>query len=159
MKTAEFGFGTGDFFFGPEFGSRAITASTGREDAIRRAKALLADGLHYARSRGLKVCVGFKVSGDPTSAEDQERLRARLEALVRAYPMLDYVWLWQSEGLGGGSDPRRERVAIGPDGRAVYARVPISGQPPPHTRGRAHHALRPAGPRHAQAAGAATCRW
>ena len=26
MKTAEFGFGTGDFFFGPRFGSRATTA-------------------------------------------------------------------------------------------------------------------------------------
>ena len=107
MRTAEFGFGTGDFFFGPVFGSQATTASTGREDAIRRGQALLADGLHYARSRGLKVCVGFAVSGDPTSTENQERLSARLEAMLQAYPMLDYVWLWQSEGLGGGSEPAR----------------------------------------------------
>ena len=104
MKTAEFGFGTGDFFFGPVFGSQATIAWTGREDAIRRAQATLADGLHYARSRGLKVCVGFEVWGDPTKTEAQERLRARLEAMLHAYPMLDYVWLWQSEGLGGGSE-------------------------------------------------------
>jgi hypothetical protein len=113
MKTEEFGFGTGDFFFGPEFGSRAITEAKGREDAIRRAQALLADGLHYARSRGLKVCVGFEVSGDPTNPEVQERLAARLESLLRAYPMLDYVWLWQSEGLGGGSDPARRESPLG----------------------------------------------
>jgi hypothetical protein len=109
MATKEFGFGTGAFFFGPEFGSKAITESTGRDDAIRRAQALLADGLHYARSRGLKVCVGFEVSGDPTDSEVQERLNARLTALLKTYPMLDYVWLWQSEGLGGGGDlSRRE---------------------------------------------------
>jgi hypothetical protein len=113
MKTEEFGFGTGEFFFGPEFGSRAITEAKGREDAIRRAQALLADALHYARSRGLKVCVGFEVTGDPTDPEVQERLYARLQALVRAYPMLDYVWLWQSEGLGGGSDPGRRESQLG----------------------------------------------
>ena len=49
--------------------------------------------------------MGFMVSGDPTSTEAQERFRARLEAMVRTYPMLDYVWLWQSEGLGSGSEP------------------------------------------------------
>jgi hypothetical protein len=113
MKTEEFGFGTGDFFFGPEFGSRAVTEAKGREDAIHRAQALLADGLHYARSRGLKVCVGFEVSGDPTNPEVQQRLVARLEALLRAYPMLDYVWLWQSEGLGGGSDPALRESQLG----------------------------------------------
>ena len=90
MKTEEFGFGSGEFFFGPEFGSRAITEAKGREDAIRRAQALLADGLHYARSRGLKVCVGFEVTGDPTNAEVQERLHARLEALL---PRLSHAGL------------------------------------------------------------------
>ena len=66
MTTAEFGFGTGDFFFGPEFGSRATTAMSDRDDGIRRAQALLADG-STARGRGLKVCVGFEVTGDPTT--------------------------------------------------------------------------------------------
>ena len=40
MKTADFGFGGGEFFFGREFGSRAVTEANGREDAIRRAQAL-----------------------------------------------------------------------------------------------------------------------
>ena len=113
MKTENFGFGSGEFFFGREFGSRAVTEANGREDAIRRAQALLADGLHYARSRGLKVCAGFEVREDPTNADVQSRLYARLAALVHAYPMLDYVWLWQSEGLGGGSDPAHRDSQLG----------------------------------------------
>ena len=58
-----------------------------RDDGIRRAQALLADGLHYARGRGLKVCVGFEVTGDPTTPEAQEHLAARLTALIRALAM------------------------------------------------------------------------
>ena len=103
-------------------------------------QALLADGLHYARSRGLKVCVGFEVTGDPTNADVQERLYARLAALLRAYPMLDYVWLWQSEGLGGGSDPARARLATGHDGRSLCGRVPVPGQCRPMRR--VHEAVR-----------------
>ena len=38
MKTEEFGFGDGEFFFGRLFGSRAVTEANGREDAIRRAR-------------------------------------------------------------------------------------------------------------------------
>ena len=98
LATAEFGFGTGDYFDQEQFGSRAITEAKGRDDAIRRAQALLAAGLEYGRRRGVRVCVGFEVSGDPTAPEAQAALEARLRELVRAYPMLDYVWLWQSEG-------------------------------------------------------------
>jgi hypothetical protein len=35
MGTAEFGFGTGDFFFGPEFGSRAAVESRARRASVR----------------------------------------------------------------------------------------------------------------------------
>ena len=76
----------------------------GRDDAIRRAQALLAAGLEYGRRRGVRVCMGFEVTGDPTTSEAQAALERRLRELVRAYPMLDYVWLWQSEGRGGGAE-------------------------------------------------------
>ena len=104
LATAEFGFGTGDYFDQEQFGSRAITEAKGRDDAIRRAQALLAAGLEYGRRRGVRACMGFEVSGDPTAPEAQAALEKRLRELVRAYPMLDYVWLWQSEGRGGGAE-------------------------------------------------------
>jgi uncharacterized protein YukE len=104
LRTNQFGFGTGDYFDQEAFGSRAVTESKGRDDAIRRAQALLAAGLEYGKRRGVRVCVGFEVSGDPTLSESQAALEARLRELLRAYPMLDYVWLWQSESLGLGAD-------------------------------------------------------
>ena len=104
LRTDQFGFGTGDYFDQELFGSRATTQSKNREDGIRRAQALLAAGLEYGKRRGVQVCVGFEVSGDPTRPESQAALEARLRELLRAYPMLDYVWLWQSESLGMGAD-------------------------------------------------------
>lgn len=103
LATTEFGFGTGAFFNGPEFGAKPATMRGSRAARILASQRLLADGLRYAHARGLKTCVGFEVSGDPTLPENQKRLVARLHALLSAYPMLDYVWIWQSEGLGGGS--------------------------------------------------------
>ena len=90
-----------------------LPEANGREDAIRRGQALLADGLHYARSRDLKVCVGFGVTGDPTNATCRSDC-TRGSRRCAAYPMLDYVWLWQSEvGLGGGSDPAPRDSQLG----------------------------------------------
>lgn len=103
LATAEFGFGTGDYFDQELFGSRAVTESRDADDAIRRAQALLAAGLEYGKRRRVRVCMGFEVSGDPTRPESQADLESRLRELVRAYPMLDYVWLWQSESLGLGT--------------------------------------------------------
>ena len=104
LRTDQFGFGTGDYFDQELFGSRATTQSKNREDGIRRAQSLLASGLDYGKRRGVRVCVGFEVSGDPTRLESQTALEARLRELLQAYPMLDYVWLWQSESLGLGAD-------------------------------------------------------
>ena len=68
-------------------------------------------------------------------------LEARLRELVRAYPMLDYVWLWQSESLGLGAETpgldspldvlvqHLVTVALGggfdPDGVAQHCGVPL----------------------------------
>lgn len=103
LTTAEFGFGTGESFEEPRFGSRATLEASNREEAIRRAQKLLADALTYAKKRGLKVALGFELHGDPTDPLTQHHLEARLRALLQQYPVLDYVWLWQAEGLGSGS--------------------------------------------------------
>jgi hypothetical protein len=98
MKVDEFGFGTARFFPGTWWGSDTARAAGSREERLARDKALLAGGLAYASARGVKTCLGFEVTGDPTDPAEQRRFRARLTQLVRDYPMLDYVWLWQSEG-------------------------------------------------------------
>jgi len=103
MTTAEFGFGTGGFLDEPEFGSRATTDMKDPDDGIRRAQCLLAQGLEYARQRGIHTCVGFELVGDPTDPVNQERYDRRIRYVLSRYPMADYIWFWQSEGLGGGA--------------------------------------------------------
>jgi len=103
MKTNEFGFGTGGFFDEPEFGSRATTDMTDADDGIRRAQCLVAQGLEYARQRGIHTCVGFELVGDPTDPANQERYDRRIRYVLSRFPMADYIWFWQSEGLGGGA--------------------------------------------------------
>ncbi|MBN1421900.1 MAG: hypothetical protein JXP34_24220, partial [Planctomycetes bacterium] len=103
LKTADFGFGTGRYFDREVFGSHATTDAKDREDAILRAERDLREGLAYARSRGIHVCVGFELHGDPHDPKTQRAFRARFADLLSEYPMIDYVWVWQWEGGGGGS--------------------------------------------------------
>jgi len=92
-----FGFGTGRFFPGKFWGSDVARMEGSREQRVAAQKALLVRGLSYASARGVKTCLGFEISGDPTDPNEQRQFRARLRQLVIDYPMLDYVWLWQPE--------------------------------------------------------------
>ncbi|MBM3477293.1 MAG: hypothetical protein FJX75_28835, partial [Armatimonadetes bacterium] len=121
LPTKDFGFGTGAFFPYEVFGSRSAALAkepqektpdgalfplrTAQDDAIIRAQCVLAQGLQYAKWRGVKVCLGFELVGDPTNPEQRRIEEARIRHMLATFPMLDYVWFWQSEGLGGGSDP------------------------------------------------------
>jgi len=121
LKTDDFGFGTGRYFPYEVFGSRSVALATEpaqpspegavfphrtlQDDAIIRAQCVLAQGLQYAKWRGVKVCLGFELVGDPTDPEQRRQEEARIRHMLATYPMLDYVWFWQSEGLGGGSNP------------------------------------------------------
>jgi hypothetical protein len=104
LATKDFGFGTGEYFDRDPFASRSLLDGKDPRDQVLRSRTLLAEALRYARGLGIKVCLGFELTGDPTDPGRLDRLEARIAALVRAYPMLDYVWFWQSEGLGGGSE-------------------------------------------------------
>ncbi len=90
--------GTGRYFAREHFGA-ASSFVEDSEASIRAAQEVLRDALAYAKSRGLRTCMGFEVSGDPLNAATQQHLEARLKALLEAYPMLDYVWLWEPEGM------------------------------------------------------------
>jgi hypothetical protein len=118
LKTEQFGFGTGRCFPYDAFGSRSVVLAgqppagpppavfprkTVADEAVLRAQAVLAQGLEYARRRGLHACLGFELTGDPTAEENRRQAEARIRNLLASFPMLDHVWFWQSEGLGGGS--------------------------------------------------------
>lgn len=103
LATDEFGFGTGDLFGQPVFGSRASVDAANDDDAIRRAQCVLAQGLQYAKQRGVRTCVGFELGGDPTNRDTQAFYERKLRHTLAMYPMADAIWLWQSEGLGGGA--------------------------------------------------------
>ena len=99
MKTSEFGGNTAKYYATEYFGAGPSLYRDQRERSIQDAQTLLKRALDYGKSRGLKVCVGFEVNGNnPAGADDLKRLEDRLRHLVAAYPMLDYVWLWENEG-------------------------------------------------------------
>jgi len=121
LATKDFGFGTGRYFPYEVFGSRSVALAsepqepspegalfphrTLQDDAIVRAQCVLAQGLQYAKWRGVKTCVCFELVGDPTNPEQRRVEEARIRHMLATYPMVEYVWFWQSEGLGGGSEP------------------------------------------------------
>lgn len=96
-RTHEFGFGTHALFDREAFGADAAFADGDRNEKIRSQQELLAEALRSGKSKGLKVCLGFEIGGDPTAEAEQVRLEKRLKHLLKTYPMLDYVWLWQPE--------------------------------------------------------------
>ena len=98
MKTAEFGFGTGEFFTGPAFGSKATVDAKDAQDAIRRSQDLFQQAVAYAQQRGIKVSLGFQLDGLPTDARLKD-VKSRLGVLVTKYPWIEYVWFWQAEGV------------------------------------------------------------
>ncbi len=121
MKTAEFGYDTGDYFFQPVFGARTLTdyldpqtfELAHRDESMRASKEVLIKAFDYARSRGIKVCLGFTIGGDPTDETNRRMTAAKILSLLRDYPMLDYIWFWQSEGLGEGAGVPGEDTAFG----------------------------------------------
>jgi septum formation topological specificity factor MinE len=98
MKTAEFGFGTGEFFTGPAYGSKASVEAKDDQDAIRRSQELFEQAVAYAQQRGIKVSLGFQLDGLPTDASLKD-VASRLRVLVTKYPWIEYIWFWQAEAV------------------------------------------------------------
>jgi len=106
METRDFGFGTSKYFSRKYFGALPSLYRNDRERSIRDSQELLKRALDYAHARGLKTCLGFEVSGDPTDPANIDTLEKRLKHLTAQYPMLDYVWIWETEAMGlHGFDP------------------------------------------------------
>ena len=98
MATSDFLAGTGQFFARDYFGA-ASSHMNSRVQSIAAAKDVLRQSLRYAKDRGMQVCLGFELRGDPFDPGIQARFEARLKSVLHDYPMLDYVWLWEPEAM------------------------------------------------------------
>lgn len=135
-RTSRYGMGGADFFAGDVFGSEATTEARNTFEAEDLAQQLWGEAFRYARQLGIRTGVGFepykipdeifratppearmkadsKLPGpriDPDSVTAKDILEARLANLLEAYPMVDYVWLWEDEGMSWAS--QREHVPL-----------------------------------------------
>jgi hypothetical protein len=122
MPVSEFAFDTHKLFKLPPgataFGADPAVLARTNEERYRNAQALMRRVIELAHARGLQVGLGFEfgihppefasvvppnswIRGamlpDPTHPASIEILRATLDDLLRAYPGLDWVWLWLHE--------------------------------------------------------------
>jgi hypothetical protein len=140
-RTSRFGMGAPDFFADEVFGSEATTKARSCWEAEELAQQLWGEAFKYAKQLGIRTGVGFepyqvpdeiyratppeayytpsdaKIPGpriDPESVAAKDILEARLGRLLEAYPTLDYVWLWEDEGMSWESQRQNVPLAVTP---------------------------------------------
>jgi hypothetical protein len=139
-RTSQFGMGGADFFSGEIFGADAATAARGPWETHDFAQKLWAEAFQYAKDLGIRTGVGFEPyqvpdeifratppearrpddpnnTGprvDPGSVAARDILEARLGKLLEAYPMVDYVWLWEDEGANWASQRGEVPLSVTP---------------------------------------------
>lgn len=122
LPVREFAFGTGRLFSLPRgaeaFGADCAVEARSNEERYVQAQALVRKVVEMAHARGIQVAMGFefgvhppelasivppesRIRGamlpDPTHPANIEILQSELEDVLRAYPGLDWVWLWLHE--------------------------------------------------------------
>ena len=122
LPVSEFAFDTGKLFPLPAgaagFGAPCAVLAQTKEERYQRAQGLTRRVIDLAHERGIQVGIGFEfgihppefasivppdawVRGamlpDPTHPASIEILHATLDDLLRAYPRLDWIWLWLHE--------------------------------------------------------------
>ncbi len=139
-RTSRYGMGGADFFSGEIFGANAAIQARGPWEAQEFAQRAWAEAFQYAKDLGIKTGVGFepyqipdeiynatppearrpddpKNGGpriDPESVAAKDILETRLGNLLEAYPMVDYVWLWEDEGANWASQKGNVPLSVTP---------------------------------------------
>jgi hypothetical protein len=140
-RTSRFGMGGADFFVDEVFGAEATTKARSCWEAEEFAQKLWGEAFQYAKQLGIRTGVGFepyqvpdeiyratppeshyasgdpKIPGpriDPESVAAKDILEARLGRLLEAYPTLDYVWLWEDEGMNWASQKTNVPLSVTP---------------------------------------------
>ena len=139
-RTSRYGMGGADFFAGEVFGAESTTQARNTFEAEELAQHLWGEAFQYAKQLGIRTGVGFepykipdeifratppearvtadsKTPGpriDPESVTAKDILEARLANLLEAYPMVDYVWLWEDEGMSWASQKANVPLSVTP---------------------------------------------
>jgi hypothetical protein len=140
-RTSRYGMGAADFYDSEVFGSQATTRARNCWEAAELAQQLWSEAFRYARDLGIRTGVGFEpyqipdeifratppearleqkdpqVPGprlDPESVTARDILEARLGQLLEAYPTVDYVWLWEDEGMSWASQKTGFPLSVTP---------------------------------------------
>jgi hypothetical protein len=140
-RTSRYGMGGSDFFAGEIFGADAATQARGTWEAEEFARQLWGEAFKYAKQLGIRTGCGFepymipdeifaatppesryvspdpKIPGpriDPESVAAKDILETRLGNLLEAYPMVDYVWLWEDEGMNWASQKGNVPLSVTP---------------------------------------------
>ncbi|MBI4558418.1 MAG: hypothetical protein HY706_12625 [Candidatus Hydrogenedentes bacterium] len=100
LNTQDFGFDTGLLYAQDYFGAETTRLELPEPEVIQREQDIMRAALDYAKRRGLTTCLGFEMNGDPTVPAMRDAFLKRLHHLMDQYPMLDVIWLWQSETQG-----------------------------------------------------------
>ncbi len=90
--------------------------------AVHAQQQMLARALSFARSRGIRTCLGFEVSGNPDDPEVRRRLERRLRHILATYP-LDCLALWQMENVGTG-EKVKQSIVVDDDIREAFSYLP-----------------------------------
>jgi hypothetical protein len=133
-RTSRFGMGAGQFYDSEVFGGDSARLARDPWEAADRARTLLRNAYSYAARLGIRTGIGFEpymipdeifralppeaklakpVGGarfDIESVTARKMLEARLAQLLEAYPQVDYVWLWEDEGMNWES--RKKGIAL-----------------------------------------------
>jgi hypothetical protein len=119
LAVRDYAFGTGKLFRGKgAFGADCAVNAQSNEERYCRAQALMRKVVEMAHARGIQVAMGFefgvhppefasivppesRIPGamlpDPTHPANIEILQTAVEDILRAYPGIDWIWLWLHE--------------------------------------------------------------
>jgi len=122
LAVSDFAFGTSSKFALPAgaraFGADCAILARDNEDRYRRAQELMRQVLEMAHARDIQMALGFEfgihppefasivppeswIRGamlpDPTHPASLEILQATIDDILRAYPGIDWIWLWLHE--------------------------------------------------------------
>jgi hypothetical protein len=140
QRTSRYGMGAPDLFADEVFGAEVTTQARNSFEAQELAQKLWAEAYQYAKQLGIRTGVGFepyripdeiyratppearlpgdtKTRGariDPESVTAKDILEARLANLLEVYPMVDYVWLWEDEGMSWDSQKKKTPLSVTP---------------------------------------------